>query len=240
LNINSDCGSMHIENLIKKVKEEHLDVVFAFDGDGDRCIAVDNQGNVVDGDAILYILGNRLKSRGMLNNNTIVATIMSNSGLISALEKVGIQCSQTTVGDRFVYERMQEGDYALGGEHSGHIILKKYATTGDGLLTAIMLAEEICDTKSPLSDLWAAMSIFPQITRNVRVADKSAVLRDDAVTATLHAVNQAIHGSGRALLRESGTEPVIRIMVECESKEKCEEYAARLEEAIRKGGYIVE
>ena len=240
LNINTDCGSMHIENLCKKVREEHLDMGFALDGDGDRCIAVDDQGNVVDGDAILYILGNRLKARGMLTGNTLVATIMSNSGLFAALKKAGIECAQTTVGDRFVYECMQNNDYALGGEQSGHIILKKYATTGDGLLTAIMLAEEVCDSKTPLSKLHEAVRPFPQVTQNVRVKDKDAVLSDPAVTAELEAVRALIGENGRALLRKSGTEPVIRVMIESESEQRCADYADRLVRAIRKGGHAVE
>ena len=162
LNINENCGSTHIENLQKLVKEKHLDFGFAFDGDCDRCFAVDDQGQVVNGDKILYILAKRLKSRGMLNKNTVVSTIMSNTALVQSLEKLGIKSVQTTVGDRFVYESMQQNDYSLGGEESGHIILKKYATTGDGLLSAIMLTEEICDTKMPLSKLHEDMQLYPQ------------------------------------------------------------------------------
>ncbi|MDD6479506.1 MAG: phosphoglucosamine mutase [Oscillospiraceae bacterium] len=235
INVNLNCGSTHIENLCRIVKENHLDLGFAFDGDADRCIAVDENGNIVDGDAMLYILGKRLKSRGTLNKDTVVATIMSNSGLISSLENIGIKCEQTTVGDRFVYECMQTGDYTLGGEQSGHIILKKYATTGDGLLTAIMIAEEVCDSKLPLSELASDVKLYPQHTKNIRVKDKAAVLADKSVTEALKRVEEMIGGKGRALLRESGTEPVIRIMIECESREKCEEYAEIIASAVISG-----
>ncbi len=238
LNVNNGCGSTHIENLCRLVKEQHLDVGFAFDGDADRCIAVDENGNIVDGDVILYILGKRLKSRGMLNNNTVVATIMSNSGLISSLEKIGIKCEQTTVGDRFVYECMQNKDYSLGGEQTGHIIIKKYATTGDGLLTAIMLAEELCDSKQPLSKLAEPVNLYKQFVKNVRVKDKEAVLADKEVQCSLEQVRALINGNGRALLRKSGTEPVIRIMIECE--ENCEMYAEIIAKTVKERGYCVE
>ncbi len=240
LNVNENCGSTHIENLCKLVKEQHLDLGFAFDGDCDRCIAVDENGNVVDGDAMLYILGKRLKDRGMLNGDTVVATIMSNSGLISSLDKVGIKCAQTTVGDRFVYECMQENDYCLGGEQSGHIILKKYATTGDGLLTAIMVTEEVCDRKTSLSKLAEPIMLYPQYTKNIRVKDKPAVLNDEEVLATLKEVEKLIDGNGRALLRQSGTEPVIRVMIESESEEKCVSYADMIIDKIIERGHSVE
>ena len=181
LNVNEKCGSTHMENLCKLVKEQHLDVGFAFDGDADRCIAVDGNGEVVDGDKMLYLLGKRLKSRGMLQHNTAVATIMSNSGFLSSLEEAGIKCEQTNVGDRFVYECMQEKGYDLGGEQSGHIIIKKYATTGDGILTAIMIAEEICDSKISLAELVAPVKLYPQYTKNIRVKDKAAVFADESV-----------------------------------------------------------
>ena len=237
LNVNENCGSTHIENLCRLVKEQHLDVGFAFDGDADRCIAVDGNGNVVDGDKMLYILGKRLKSRGMLNGNTVVATIMSNSGFIRSLEEAGIKCAQTNVGDRFVYECMQEKDYCLGGEQSGHIILKKYATTGDGILTAIMVTEEICDSKLSLSELAAPVVLYPQYTQNVRVKDKEAVLSDSEVLQKLSEVETLIDGKGRALLRKSGTEPVIRIMIESESEEKCKEYASLIAQTIEDRGH---
>ena len=237
LNVNENCGSTHIENLCKLVREQHLDVGFAFDGDADRCIAVDSNGNIVDGDAMMYILGKRLKSRGILNDDTLVATIMSNSGLISSLSEIGIKCVQTNVGDRFVYECMQENDYGLGGEQSGHIILKKYATTGDGILTAIMITEELCDSKLPLAELAAPVKLYPQYTQNIRVKDKGAVLSDADVLSAKAEVEKLIDGKGRVLLRQSGTEPVIRIMIESESEEKCHEYAKIIADKIIEKGH---
>ena len=240
LNINLDCGSTHMEKLCALVREKHLDVGFAFDGDADRCLAVDEKGNVVDGDVVLYILAKRLKSRGMLGGNTVVATVMSNSGFIASLEEAGIRCEQTTVGDRFVYECMQNKGYSLGGEKSGHIILKKYATTGDGLLTAIMLAEELCDSKSTLSELSEPVYLYPQLTKNLLVKDKRVVLADGAVQEKVKEIEARINGRGRVLLRCSGTEPKIRIMIECESEELCEQYAEELASVIREGGYTLE
>lgn len=233
LNINRDCGSTHIENLCRLVHEKHLDVGFAFDGDADRCIAVDETGNVVDGDKILYILGKRLKSRGMLNFDTVVATVMSNSGLKKALEDEGINYAQTTVGDRFVYECMQENDYSLGGEQSGHIIIKKYATTGDGILTAVMLTEEMCDTKLELSKLCEKVVLYPQHTINIPVKDKDAVFADHAVTEEVRKAENKINGRGRVLLRKSGTEPVVRVMVESENRAK--DFARQIADVIEKG-----
>lgn len=239
LNVNEGCGSTHIENLQKLVREKHLDLGFAFDGDADRCIAVDENGNVVDGDAIIYILGKRLKNRGMLNDNTVVATVMSNSGFVSSLDEIGINCVQTAVGDRFVYECMQNNNYSIGGEQSGHIIIKKYATTGDGLLTAIMVTEEVCDSKSSLSKLAEPVKLYPQYVKNVRVRDKAAVLEDENVKAALETVEKLINKKGRALLRQSGTEPVIRIMIESESQKQCTQYADIIAEAITSGGHNV-
>lgn len=240
LNINENCGSTHIENLCRIVKEKHLDVGFAFDGDADRCIAVDENGNVIDGDKILYILAKRLKSRGMLNHNTIVTTIMSNSALKDALLESGIKCEQTNVGDRFVYERMQEKDYSLGGENSGHIIIKKYATTGDGILTAIMLTEEICDSKISIGELASPVKLFPQYIKNVRVKDKNAVMSDSEVLRSLKETEELIQGKGRVLLRQSGTENVIRIMIESETENKCKEYAQKIADVITERGYGIE
>ncbi len=237
-NINENCGSTHIENLIKLVKEKHLDLGFAFDGDADRCIAVDENGEVVDGDKIMYILANRLKKRGMLNGDTLVSTVMSNSGLTSALKSIGIKNVQTTVGDRFVYEEMQRSNYSLGGEQSGHIIIKKYATTGDGILTAIMICEEICDSKNSLSKLAEPVVLYPQVTVNARVKDKDAVMKDERIKSVLNECDMEISGKGRILLRRSGTEPVIRIMAECESEELCNTLANRVYEAIKERGYI--
>ncbi len=240
LNINNGVGSTHIENLISLVKENHLDIGFAFDGDADRCIAVDENGNVVDGDCILYILSLRLKERGALNHNKLVATIMSNTGLFDALDKVGIEYEKTTVGDRFVYECMQNNSYTLGGEQSGHIILKKYATTGDGILTALMITEELCDKKSTLSNLARPVTLYPQITKSVYVKSKDEVMGDEEINAALGDITAEINGKGRILLRKSGTEPVIRIMAECISEKKCNEYINTLYEIMKRKGYTVE
>lgn len=237
LNINRGCGSTHIENLRALVKENHLDVGFAFDGDADRCIAVAENGNIVDGDGILYILATRLKSREMLDHNTVVATIMSNSGLAKALQKVGIDCIQTSVGDRFVYECMQKGGYRLGGEQSGHIILKKYATTGDGILTAIMIVEEMCDAEAPLSSLVKPVVLLPQVLKNLRVYDKTAVVADEDIQKKLQEISDEIADNGRISLRKSGTEPVVRIMVEAETTELCEKYTNALTSVIEKKGF---
>ena len=240
LNVNNGCGSTHMENLCNLVKEQHLDVGFAFDGDADRCIAVDENGNVIDGDAMMYILANRLKSRDMLNGNTVVATVMSNSGFFASLKKLGIECDQTKVGDRFVYESMQNNNFSLGGEQSGHIILKKYATTGDGILTAIMLAEEMCDRKMSLAKLSENLMLYPQHLVNLRVKSKADVMNDSEVLAAKEEVNKLIDGNGRALLRESGTEPVIRIMIEAETDELCVEYAEMIAKVIKERGHLSE
>lgn len=233
-NINENCGSTHIENLCRLVCEKRLDIGFAFDGDSDRCIAVDEKGNVVDGDKMMYILACRLKSRGMLSNNTVVATIMSNSGFVNSLKREGINCELTTVGDRFVYERMQQKDYDLGGEQSGHIILKKYATTGDGLLTAIMLTEELCDKKLTLSKLAEPVFLYPQFTKNVRLTDKDAAMTNENVLNAIKQTEEKINGRGRVLLRKSGTEPVVRVMVECEDTDNCKKYAQIIADTILK------
>lgn len=240
LNVNENCGSTHIENLQKLVKEKHLDIGFAFDGDADRCLAIDENGNIVDGDAIIYILGKRLKSKGTLNDDTVVMTVMSNSGFIASLEQIGIKCVQTAVGDRYVYECMQNNDYTIGGEQSGHIIMKKYATTGDGILTAIMLAEEICDSKTTLSKLAEPIKLYPQYLQNVRVRDKAAAVADANVQKQVENVEMLINKRGRVLLRQSGTEPVVRVMVEAETHEKCVEYTEMVVKAIKDGGHCVE
>lgn len=240
LNVNDGCGSTHIDALRKFVLENHLDVGFAFDGDADRCIAVDERGQTVDGDCILYILATRLAARGALGGNTVVCTVMSNSGLFKSLEAAGIRSEQTAVGDRFVYECMQQNGYSLGGEQSGHIILRKYATTGDGLLTAIMLAEEMRDRKASLSRLAAPVLLYPQTVRSIRVTDKSAAMNDPIIRAEFDAVNREIGGNGRALLRASGTEPVLRIMLECETEALCSSFTDRIADVIRKRGYCCE
>ena len=240
LNCNSGCGSTHMERLCELVKEQKLDVGFAFDGDADRCLAVDENGNVVDGDAMMYILGMRLKDRGMLNKNTVVATVMSNSGFFASLKKAGMDYAQTKVGDRFVYESMQANDFSLGGEQSGHIIIKKYATTGDGILTAIMIAEEMCDRKQSLSKLAEPVMLYPQHLVNLRVKDKNAAMNDPAVLEAQQKVDTLINGNGRSLLRQSGTEPVVRVMIEAETTELCEQYAAMIADVIKERGHCVE
>ena len=240
LNINLDAGSTHIENFCKYVKQNKLDLGFAFDGDADRCIAVDESGREVDGDKIMYLLSNKLKAEGSLDKDTLVTTIMSNSGLFKALKQVGISVTQTKVGDRFVYERMQNEGYALGGEQSGHIIIKKYATTGDGILTAIMVTEEVLERKAKLSTLVAPVKLIPQVTKNVRVTNKAAVIADELVQAKFKEVNDEIGDNGRALLRQSGTEPVVRITIELDDKAKVDEYVEKIYNVIKKRGYICE
>lgn len=222
LNINREAGSTHIEVLAKYVKENGLDVGFAFDGDADRCIAVDENGDVVNGDHILFVLAKQLRKTGELTNNTVVTTIMSNMGLYKALEDEGIDYAQTTVGDRYVYENMQKTGNCIGGEQSGHVILSKYATTGDGILTAIKLMEAIIETKTPLSKLAAPVKMYPQVLKNVRVQDKAAVRNNPAVQAKLAEMSERLKGTGRILLRESGTEPVVRVMAESPSESECE------------------
>ena len=240
LNINLDAGSTHIEKFCKYVKDNNLDVGFAFDGDADRCIAVDENGKEVDGDKIMYLLAKKLKEEGSLENDTLVTTIMSNSGLTKALKQIGIKNVQTKVGDRFVFEKMQQENYSLGGEQSGHVIIKKYATTGDGVLTAIMVAERMLETKEKLSELVAPVKLLPQTLKNVRVTNKAAVIDDEAVQEKFKEVNEEIGDNGRALLRQSGTEPVVRIMIELDSKEKCDEYIDKIYNVIKKRGYVCE
>lgn len=240
LNTNRDCGSTHIENLCKFVKENKLDVGFAFDGDADRCIAVDEKGNQVDGDKMMYILAKSLKNQGALNNDTVVLTIMSNSGAMKAFKNAGFNIETTAVGDRFVYERMFEKDYGLGGEQSGHVIIRKFATTGDGILTAIKVAEEMVRLKSSLSKLVAPVHLYPQVLKNVRVVDKRVVMEDQTILDKVKAINEKLGDNGRMLLRESGTEPVIRIMVEADDVDLCNELINEVYLLVKKGGYICE
>lgn len=228
LNINRDAGSTHIESLVRHVRENRLDIGFAFDGDADRCLAVDENGEVVNGDHILYILANQMKRAGELTNNTVVTTIMSNMGLYRALREAEIAYAQTTVGDRYVYENMLETGNCIGGEQSGHIILSKYATTGDGILTAIKLMEAVISTKLLLSKLAEPVKMFPQVLKNLRVADKAAVRNDVEVQAALRQAAEELGDSGRILLRESGTEPVIRVMAEAPTEQLCEEKVDRV------------
>ena len=240
LNINSNAGSTHIDVLCKFVRDNHLDLGFAFDGDCDRCIAVDENGKEVDGDKIMYLLALKLKSEGSLEKDTLVTTIMSNTGLIKALKQHDIKVVQTKVGDRFVFERMQSDGYSLGGEQSGHIIIKKYATTGDGILTAIMVAEEVLSRKDKLSKLVAPVHLLPQKLKNVRVTDKNTVMNDEAVLAKFKEVNDEIGDNGRALLRQSGTEPVVRIMLECPTLKECDMYIEKIYNVIKKRGFVCE
>lgn len=240
LNTNRDCGSTHIENLVNVMKNGNYDVGFAFDGDADRCIAVDEKGRVVDGDKMLYVLGKSLKRQGALNGNVVVTTIMSNSGAIKAFKAAGLDNEQTKVGDRFVYERMLEKNYSIGGEQSGHIILRKYATTGDGVLTALKVTEEMLETKMSLGKLTAPVKLYPQVLKNVRVVDKKAVTQNPEIVAKVEEINKELNGNGRILLRESGTEPVIRIMVEAENEELCNQYIDRIYVLVKKGGFICE
>lgn len=240
LNTNLNCGSTHIEQLCELVKNNHLDCGFAFDGDADRCLAVDSKGNVVDGDKILYILAKRIKRHEYLEGNTVVTTIMSNSGLTKALKAIGLKNVQTDVGDRFVYEEMMKNNYWLGGEQSGHIILRKYATTGDGILTAIKLVQEMIAQKSSLEKLCAECHLYPQVTKNVRVIDKNVVMENETILAKVKAINNELNGNGRLLLRKSGTEPVIRIMVEAEDEKTINKYINDVYTLIQKGGYIGE
>ena len=221
LNINRGAGSTHAEVLAEYVKEQGLDIGFAFDGDADRCIAVDENGQIVNGDHILYVLAQHLKNSGDLVNNTVVTTIMSNLGLYRALDQAGIRYEQTTVGDRYVYENMQQNGHCIGGEQSGHVILSKYATTGDGILTAIKVMEAVISSKQPLSKLAEPVKMLPQVTKNVRVADKAAVRNNVAVQKSIEAVRSRLGDTGRVLLRESGTEPVIRVMVEAPTEDIC-------------------
>ena len=224
LNINADCGSTHIEALQKFVAEQGLDVGFAYDGDADRCIAVDEKGQVVDGDRILYVCGKYLKEQGKLNRNTIVTTVMSNLGLYKACDREGIRYEQTAVGDKYVSENMMANGYSLGGEQSGHIIFSKHAMTGDGILTSLMLMEVLMEKKQPLSVLAGEVAIYPQLLKNVRVADKQAARENPRVQAAVQAAAEALGENGRILVRESGTEPVVRIMVEAEEDAICEKY----------------
>ena len=237
LNINRECGSTHIDNLQKLVREEKLDVGFAYDGDADRCLCVDENGEEVNGDHIIYIYGRYLKERGKLVGNKVVTTVMSNFGLYKALDEIGVEYEKTKVGDKYVYENMSANGYRLGGEQSGHIIFRKYATTGDGILTAIKMMEVILEKKMPLSELAAPMKMYPQVLKNVRVTDKRAAQDDEAVQAAVKAVAEALGDDGRILVRESGTEPVVRVMVEATDKAVCEQYVDSVVRVIEERGY---
>ena len=239
-NINRNCGSTHIEVLQEYVKEKKLDVGFAYDGDADRCLAVDENGNLVDGDLILYVCGKYLKEQGRLNGDTIVTTIMSNIGLYKACDKVGLKYEKTAVGDKYVYENMLQNNFSLGGEQSGHIIFSKYATTGEGILTSLLLMEVMLEKKQSLAALTEEVTIFPQLLKNVRVADKKTARENPAVVAAIAKVTEELGDDGRILVRESGTEPVIRVMVEATTDELCAKYVDGVIDVIRAEGLIVE
>ncbi len=239
-NINRNCGSTHIEALQAYVKEKGLDVGFAYDGDADRCLAVDENGNVVDGDLILYVCGKYLKEQGRLNNDTIVTTIMSNLGLYKACDKVGIKYEKTAVGDKYVYENMVKNNHSLGGEQSGHIIFSKYATTGDGILTSLLIMEVMLEKKQSLAKLTEDVTIFPQLLKNVRVADKKTARENPKVVEEVTAVTEALGDDGRILVRESGTEPVIRVMVEAATDEICEKYVEQVVDVMQAEGLTVQ
>lgn len=237
-NINNNAGSTHIENLRKFVVDNGLDVGFAYDGDADRCLCVDEKGNVITGDHILYIYGRYMKERGKLINNTVVTTIMSNFGLYKAFDEIGVEYAKTAVGDKYVYEYMKEHECCLGGEQSGHIIFSKYASTGDGILTSLKIMQVIMSRQKKLSELAAPFVVFPQVLENVRVKDKSAAQEDPDVQAEVNSITEALGSSGRILVRESGTEPLVRVMVEAENEEICHKYVNQVIDVIRSKGHM--
>ena len=239
LNINENAGSTHIEHLQKFVVENGLDVGFAFDGDGDRCLAVDEKGEVVNGDAIMYICARHMFENDRLRGTKVVTTVMSNIGLYKALDELGIGYEKTAVGDRFVYENMRENGHLIGGEQSGHIIFAKYANTGDGLLTAIKVMQVMLDRKLPLSVLTAPLKIYPQLLKNVIVDDKDGTMQDPAVQAAAEKVTADLHGEGRILLRKSGTEPVLRVMVEATTDEICAEKVDEVIQVMKETGHLI-
>ncbi len=239
LNENDNCGSTHIEVLCDYVKKNKLDVGFAFDGDADRCIAVDDKGNPVNGDIIMYIYAVYMKERGKLMNNTVVTTIMSNFGLYKAFDEAGIKYEKTKVGDKYVYENMVENGHRIGGEQSGHIIFSKYASTGDGLITAIKLMEVMLEKKLPLSKLREPVKEYPQVLKNVVVANKQAAVEDKDVKAAVKEAEKMLGDNGRILVRESGTEPVIRVMVEAKELDECKKYVDGVIDVLAKKGHVV-
>lgn len=239
-NINDGVGSTNIGALQAFVKEKGLDIGFAYDGDADRCLCVDENGVVADGDKILYAYATYLKERGELFQNAIVTTVMSNFGLYKALEKAGIGYEKTAVGDKYVYERMREGGFVLGGEQSGHIIFSKYATTGDGVLTSLQVMQMMLEKKQALSKLVAPMQAYPQVLINVRVKDKTAAMADIDVVAAVQEAEKRLGEQGRILVRESGTEPVIRVMAEGEKEEFCKELAQSVVDVLKAKGHAVE
>ena len=239
LNINTDCGSTHIEHLQKFVVEEGCDVGFAYDGDADRCIAVDEKGNVVDGDGIMYVCGKYMKEQGSLFHNTVVTTIMSNFGLYKAFDREGISYEKTAVGDKYVYENMAATGNCLGGEQSGHIIFSKHATTGDGILTSLKVMEVILEKKQTLAKLASEYEVYPQVLKNVKVKDKKAAQDDEKVQAEVAKVTESLGSNGRILLRQSGTEPVVRVMVEASDLETCEKYVDQVIKVMEEQGHCL-
>ena len=238
-NINNNAGSTHIEGLQKYVVENGLDVGFAYDGDADRCLCVDEKGNLVDGDAILYIYGKYMKERGKLLTNTVVTTVMSNFGLYKAFDELGIGYAKTAVGDKYVYEYMNQNGCRIGGEQSGHIIFSKYASTGDGILTSLKMMEVMMAKKAKMSQLTEGLSIYPQVLENVRVLDKTAAQEDPDVKAAVKTVEEALGDTGRILVRESGTEPLLRVMVEAETEECCRKYVDQVVGVVKGKGHVV-
>lgn len=239
-NINRDCGSTHIENLQSLMYDTGADIGFAYDGDADRCLAVDDEGKVIDGDHILYLCGRYLKEQGRLKNDTVVTTVMSNMGLYRAFDKLGIHYEQTAVGDKYVCENMMEHDYSIGGEQSGHIIFKEHAVTGDGILTSLMIMEAWLAANKPLSLLTSDLVIYPQLLVNVKVKDKVAAREDADVQKAAEEVTAALGDAGRLLLRESGTEPLIRVMVEAETDELCKENVNHIVQVLKDKGHVIE
>lgn len=239
-NINRDAGSTHIDGLRKYVVENKLDLGFAFDGDCDRCIAVDNEGNIIDGDSILYILANFMKTDGALDSNTVVTTVMSNIGLYKAFDDLGIKYEKTDVGDKNVHDRMYEKDIELGGEQSGHIIIKKFANTGDGILTSLKIMEAMIEYKNDLKSLVRDLKIYPQVLINVRVKDKNTVLDDENVKRSVEKIEKDLKDSGRVLVRKSGTEPLIRVMVEAETEEIANKSALEIVNTIKENGLCLD
>ncbi len=240
LNINMDCGSTHIEGLQKFVKDNNLDCGFAFDGDADRCLAVDENGELVNGDKIMYICAKFLKERDQLQKNTVVTTVMSNFGLYKAFDQLGINYEKTAVGDRYVYENMKENDYIIGGEQSGHIIFRKYARTGDGLITAIQLMSVLIETQLPLSVLASGVKMYPQVLKNVIVDDKDGTMADPAVQKSVEECTARLGDNGRVLLRKSGTEPVLRVMAEAATYDDCMLNVGAIIEAMKASGHLIE
>lgn len=236
-NINTNCGSTHIEGLQKFVVENGLDVGFAYDGDADRCLAVDEKGNLIDGDQIMYVCASYMRERGELNNNTVVTTVMSNFGLYKALDKLGISYEKTKVGDKYVSENMTANNHSIGGENSGHIIFRKHAVTGDGILTSLKVMEVILEKKMKLSDLASPMTVYPQVLKNIRVTDKAEAQADPDVQLAVAQVGARLGDTGRILVRESGTEPLVRVMVEAATLEECEREVDSVIEVIRSKGY---